>query len=109
MKNSYDITSVESNAAFREKLVEKFVQQNLPPKAHKENKISGISAIDDRYTVFESCAAETPVVGTVEIFFTGTFFNANRRISIPARSRFFVFCTRDEMNHYKVAFSCSLS
>ena len=37
-----DITSVESRAAFRQKFVEKFVQQNLPPKSQKQNKISGM-------------------------------------------------------------------
>jgi hypothetical protein len=109
MKKSPGITSVESKAAFREKLVEKFVKQNLPPKAAKQNKISGMGGFADHYKEIESCAAETPVIGNVEIFLTPKYFSAIRRISIPASSRFFVFCTRDDNNDYKVTWSSSLS
>jgi uncharacterized coiled-coil protein SlyX len=109
MKKSPGITSVESKAAFQEKLVEKFVQQNLPPQATKQDKLSNMGNFADRFKAIESCAAETPVIGNVELFLTPTFFNAVRRMSIPVSSRFFVFCTRDDQQDYKVTWSSSLS
>ena len=109
MKKSPGISSVESKAAFREKMVEKFVQENLPPKTMKQNKLSGMGSFADRYKAIESCAAETPVTGNVELFLSPTIFKAARVIRIPASSRFFVFCTRDDNNDYKVSWSSSLS
>ncbi len=103
------ITSVESKASFRQKLVEKFVQQNLPPKELKQNKISGMGKFAERFKEIEYCAAETPVIGNVEILSITKFFNAIRNISIPVKSRFFVFCTRNDKEEYKVSWSCSLS
>jgi hypothetical protein len=109
MKRPPAITSVESKAAFREKLVEKFVQQNLPPRAIKQNKISGMGGFAFGFKEIESCAAETPVIGTVEIFFFPKYFSTLRSASIPVTSRFFIFCTRDDSNEYKVSWSSSLS
>jgi hypothetical protein len=109
MKKPLGISSVESNAAFQEKLVEKFVQQNLPPKAVHQNKISGMGRFTNRFKEIECCAAETPLIGKVEIFFTTGFFSTMRAISVPVNSRFFVFCARDDKDDYKVAWSSSLS
>jgi hypothetical protein len=109
MKKSPAINSVESKAGFHQKLVEKFVQQNLPPKTMKQNKLSGMGKFADRYKSIESCAAETPVIGNVELFISPTLFKAARVIRVPASSRFFVFCTRDDSNDYKVSWSSSLS
>jgi len=109
MEKLSNITSVESKASFQERMVEKFVQQNLPPKLIKENKISGIGSLAVQYTEIESCAAELPVNGTVEIFFELRNPAGIRGISIPSSSRFIVFCTREENNDYKVTWSCSLS
>jgi len=104
------ISLVESKAGFQQKLLEKFVQDNLPSNMQKENNISGMGEFTELYKEIESCAAETPVNGTVEIFFeTTTERNALRRISVPVMSRFFVYCTRDELDNYKVAWSGSLS
>lgn len=103
------ISLVESKAGFQQKLLEKFVQDNLPSSMQKENNISGMGTFTEQYKEIESCAAETPVNGTVEIFFETTEPNALRRISVPVTSRFFVYCTRDEMDNYKVAWSGSLS
>jgi hypothetical protein len=109
MKQTKGITSVESKAAFHERLLEKFVQDNLPARRRMENNLEGLGDFSLRYKEIESCAAETPVNGTVEIFFETTNPDALRRLSIPAISRFFVFCTRDNMNEYKVTCSSSLS
>lgn len=109
MKKSPAISLVESKAAFQEELVEKFVQQNLPPKAPRENKISGMGNFTNRYKEIECCAAETPVIGNLEIFITTGFFNTISGITVPVSSRFFVFCARDDKNDYKVACSSSLS
>ena len=109
MKKLRDISSVESNAAFRATFVEKFVQEHLPPPVVKENKIAGMGNFSDRYLPIECCAAETPVAGDIEIFFTPTFFNLLPSVSVPVISRFFVFCVRSEKNNYKVACSSSLS
>ena len=103
------ISLVESKAGFQQKLLEKFVQDNLPSHMQKENNISGMGAFTEHNKEIESCAAETPVNGTVEIFFETPEPNALRRISVPVTSRFFVYCTRDEMDNYKVAWSGSLS
>jgi len=103
------ISLVESKAGFQQKLLEKFVQDNLPSHMQKENNISGMGTFTENYKEIESCAAETPVNGTVEIFFETNGPNALRRISVPVMSRFFVYCTRDEMDNYKVAWSGSLS
>jgi uncharacterized coiled-coil protein SlyX len=109
MRKSTGITSVESKAAFQEKLIEKFVQQNLPPKTPKPNQLSGMGNFSNRFKQIESCAAETPVIGTIEVFLTPTLFNAVLRVSIPVTSRFFVFCTRKDNDEYRVACSTSLS
>lgn len=103
------ITSVESKASYRQKLVEKFVQQNLPPKSLKQNKISGMDEFAIRFKEIECCAAETPVIGIVEILLTSKYFNTISSISVPVNSRFLVVCTRDDEDDYKVAWSCSLS
>jgi len=109
MKKSPGITSVQSKVSFRQKLVEKFVQQNLPPKSLKQNKISGMGEFSIRFKEFECCAAETPVIGSVDILLATKYFDAVNSISIPVNSRFLVVCTRDEEDDYKVAWSCSLS
>jgi hypothetical protein len=109
MKKVRDITSVESKATFRETLLEKYVQQNLPPLSPKPCKIAGMNGFADHYKEVEYCAAETPVTGTVEIFYTPGNTDGLRRISAPVVSRFIVFCTRNEDHDYKVSWSCSLS
>ena len=104
------IALVESYAGFHQKLLEKFVQDNLPSNMQKPSNINGMGVFAEQYKEIESCAAETPVNGTVEIFFeTTTERNALRRISVPVMSRFFVFCTRDETDNYKVSWVSSLS
>jgi hypothetical protein len=109
MKKLRDISCVESNAVFRTSLVEKFVQENLPPPVIKKNRITGMGKFGHRYCEIECCAAETPVIGTIEIFFTPDLFDPLPSVSIPAISRFFVFCIRDNQRDYKVACSSSLS
>jgi hypothetical protein len=109
MKKISDIASVESKAAFQERLLEKFVQDNLPSRRKMQNKLVGLGDFSLRYKEIESCAAETPVNGTVEIFFETNDPDALRRLSVPAISRFFVFCTRNEMTDYKITSSSSLS
>ena len=109
MKKISEIAAVESKAAFQEQLLEKFVQHNLPLKVKKINKIDGMRDFSYRYKEIESCAAETPVNGTVEIFFEATYRQIQKRLSVPATSRFFVFFTRDEGSNYKVVCSSSLS
>ena len=104
------ISLVETKAGFQQRLLEKFVQDNLPGNNQRQNNIAGLGAFAEKFKEIESCAAETPVNGTVEIFFeTTTERNALRRISVPVMSRFFVYCTRDELDNYKVAWSGSLS
>ena len=109
MEKLSNITSVESKASFQERMVEKFVQQNLPPKLVKGRKISSIGSLAHQYTEIEACAPELPVNGTVEIFFEMKNQSAIRGISIPTTSRFIVFCTREDNNDYKVTWNCSLS
>jgi hypothetical protein len=109
MKNQSNITSVESKAGFQERLLEQFVQQNLPPKESKQNKLSRMGGFAARYREIEYCAAETPVDGVVEIFYTSHNPGYVRGMSVPVGSRFIVFCARDDQDDYKVAWSCSLS
>ena len=108
MEKLSNITLVESKASFHERMVEKFVQQNLPPKLMK-NHIAGMGSLALKYKEIECCAAELPVNGSVEIFFQLKNPDGIRGISIPASSRFIVFCTREQNNDYKVTWSCSLS
>ena len=108
MEKLSNITSVESRASFHERMVEKFVQQNLPPKLIK-NKAGELGTLALQYNQIECCAAELPVNGTVDIFFELRNPNGIRGISIPATSRFIVFCTREDSNDYKVTWSSSLS
>ena len=103
------ISLVESKAGFQQRLLEKFVQDNLPSNVQRPSNISGMGAFGEQYKEIESCAAETPVNGTVDIFFETTEPNALRRISVPVMSRFFVYCARDERDNYKVTCVCSLS
>ena len=109
MKKTIGIASVESKAAFQEKLLEKFVQDNLPSRRKRKSKIADLGNFSLRYKEVESCAAETPVFGSIEIFFETNNHDGLKRISVPANSRFFVLCTRDEMSDYKVTASRSLS
>lgn len=109
MKKTSGITSVESNAGFPERMLEKFVQDNLPSRITTESKITGMGDFSLRYREIESCAAETPVNGTIEIFFESSDPFALKRLSVTVSTRFFVFCTRDDGENYKVACSCSLS
>lgn len=109
MKKTAAITSVESKAGFPERLLEKFVQDNLPARTIVKYRTSGMGAFNEMYNEIESCAAETPIGGSVEIFFGPGKRNAAQCISVPVNSRFFVFCTREEFNPYRVAWSCSLS
>ena len=109
MKKVSDIASVETKAGFQEQLVEKFVRQNLPPREPQKSKMAGMGNFSERYKDIESCAAELPVNGTVEIFIAANNPDGLRRISVPVTSRFIVFCTREEDRDYKVAWSNSLS
>ena len=109
MKKFSGITSVESKASFRERMVEKFVKNNLPPVAVKENKISGMGRFAGMYKEIEYCAAELPVNGCVDILVSPVNASGIKRISAPVTSRFIVFCTREDDSDYKVSCSCSLS
>ena len=103
------IALVESKAGFQQRSLERFVQDNLPNTFQRPNNISGMGDFAKHYKEIENCAAETPVNGTVEIFFETAGPEAIRRLSIPVMSRFFVYCTRDEADEYKVAWIGSLS
>ena len=109
MKKFSNIKSVETKAGFQEKMVEKFVKTNLPPKACQENKISGMGDFSARYKEIGYCATEIPVNGTLEIFYTLKSTDAIIGVSVPVVSRFIVFCTREDKHDYKVTWSCSLS
>ncbi len=109
MKRFSNITSVETKATLQERMVEKFIQQNLPRKTAPLDKLTGLGSFADSNKEFECCAAELPVNGTVEIFFIVKDAELVRRITHPISSRFIVFCTREQDNDYKCAWSCSLS
>jgi hypothetical protein len=109
MKRFLNITSVETKATLQERMIEKFVQQNLPRKILTRDKLSGMGDFADTNKEIECCAAELPVNGTVEILFVVKNVEVIRRINHPVTSRFIVFCTREQDNDYKVAWSCSLS
>ena len=109
MKKTAEITSVESKAGFPEALLEKFVQENLPAGAWIKNKTKGMGNFTDMYSEIESCAAETPIGGSVEIFVGTRRKTTSHSISVPVNSRFFVYCTRKERDHYRVSWCCSIS
>lgn len=110
MRQSERICSVESKAILRKKHIERFVQENLPPRTSKRSRIGSMKGFSERYTEIECCAAESPVIGTVEIMVdSGELFNTTKCISTPVCSRFFVFCTRDMKDDYRVTCSHSLS
>ena len=109
MKKISEIASVESKAAFQQRLLEKFVQENLPLRLNKGTNIDGMGQFSLRYKEVECCAAETPVNGTIDLFIETNSPDALRRVSVPAASRFFVFCTRDNTSSYQVTTSTSLS
>ncbi|MDP4264884.1 MAG: hypothetical protein Q8941_20315 [Bacteroidota bacterium] len=112
MKKNSGITSVEARTGFREKMIEKYVKKNLPPRAPKESKTYGMGGFAARFREMEFCAAELPVNGSVEIFFTGSDSYRKdpvKRVSHPVTSRFIVFCSREDNLDYKVSWTCSLS
>ena len=109
MKRTTGITSIETKAAFQERLLEKFVQDNLPARRKTGSAIDRLGKFSYIYKEIESCAAETPVNGSVEIFFETTNPDGLKRLSIPVSSRFFVLCTRDESSPYRISSSSSLS
>jgi hypothetical protein len=109
MKRFLNITAVETKATLQERLVEKFVQQNLPPKTVKQEKLIGLGTFATGHKEIEVCAAELPVNGAIEIFFVAKGAEVVRRVNHPVNARFIVFCTREEGNDYKCAWSSSLS
>jgi hypothetical protein len=110
MRQTEKICSVESKAVLRKKHIERFVQENLPPRTSKQSRISSMGGFSERYAEVECCAAESPVIGTVEIMVdSGELFNTIKCISVPVSSRFFVFCTRDMKDDYRVTCCHSLS
>jgi hypothetical protein len=106
MKRSSNIASVETKAGFEERQIELFVKNNLPPKLYPNNKLAGMGSFAVSHNDIECCAAELPVKGIVEFFLNA---GALRRIDHAVTSRFIVFCTRQKMEEYKVAWICSLS
>src|SRR5262245_39324295 len=109
MKKSAGIASIKTKAGFHERLVEKFVQQNLPPREIKPSRTSGMGNFSEKYKDIEYCAAELPVNGRIEIFSVTREPGIIRRFITPVTSRFIVFCVREDERGYKVAWSCSLS
>ena len=109
MKRFLNITSVETKATLQERMIEKFVQENLPRKILTQAKLSGLGSFAESNKEIECCAAELPVNGSVEIFFVTKDVEGVRRLDHPVTSRFIVFCTREHDNDYKCAWSCSLS
>ncbi|TMI70071.1 MAG: hypothetical protein E6H09_17485 [Bacteroidetes bacterium] len=109
MKKSPNIASVETKTGFHERQIETFVKNNLPPKLFLSNKLVGMGNFADTHNDIECCAAELPVNGLVEFFLNVENSGSLRRIGYPVISRFIVFCTREEMEDYKVTWICSLS
>lgn len=109
MKRLSEITAVKSRASFHERMIEDFVQQNLPAKVKHASRLSGMGGFNATYKEIESCAAETPIHGPVEIFYMADSRDEAKCLRVPVNSRFFVFCTRNEITNYRVAWSCSLS
>ena len=109
MKRFSNITAVETKATLQERLVEKFVQQNLPPTNLKHDRLYGMGNFSALHNEIEVCAAELPVNGAVEIFFIVKNAEVVKGINHPVMARFIVFCTREENYDYKCAWSCSLS
>jgi hypothetical protein len=109
MKKSPNIASVETKTGFHERQIETFVKNNLPPKLFPSNRLVGMGNFADTHNDIECCAAELPVNGLVEFFLNVENSGSLRRIGHPVTSRFIVFCTREEMEDYKVTWICSLS
>jgi hypothetical protein len=109
MKKTSNIASVETKTGFHERQIETFVKNNLPPKLFLSNKLVGMGNFADTHNDIECCAAELPVNGLVEFFLNVENSGSLRRIGHPVISRFIVFCTREEMEDYKVTWICSLS
>lgn len=109
MKKSSNIASVETKTGLQERQIELFVKNNLPPKLFPNNKLAGMGNFADTHTDIECCAAELPVNGIVEFFLSVGNSGSLKRMGYPVNSRFIVFCTRQEIEDFKVAWICSLS
>ena len=109
MKRSSNIASVETKTGFQERQIELFVKNNLPPKLFPNNKLAGMGTFAQLHTDIECCAAELPVNGIVEFFLNIENTGSLKRVGHPVTSRFIVFCAREDMEDYKVAWICSLS
>jgi len=109
MKRSPNIASVETKTGFQERQIELFVKNNLPPKLFPNNKLAGMGTFAQLHADIECCAAELPVNGIVEFFLNVENTGSLKRVGHPVTSRFIVFCAREEMEDYKVAWICSLS
>jgi hypothetical protein len=109
MKKSSNIASVETKTGLQESQIELFVKNNLPPKLFPNNKLAGMGNFAQMHTDIECCAAELPVNGIVEFFLSVEDSGSLKRIGYPVTSRFIVFCSRQEVEDYKVAWICSLS
>lgn len=109
MKGIKSINSVKSKAKFHEQVVERYLQNNLPPTSLGKRKTSRLGSFGMSYQEIEFCAAETPVFGSIEIVLHPDYSPIIDKIVIPVNSRFFVSCVRDKNSAYKVAASASLS
>lgn len=109
MKESPEITLVESNVLFEEQLLENFVNSSYVYKSVREQAAIEDNIDSNTYTSLNCCFAQLPGNGTVDILTTTDEEGILLHTSIPSASMFLVICTRNETGHYKVTWSCSMS
>ena len=109
MKRPAIIRSIKSKTAYPRQLPES-MSQSLRLRQHRivgsqVNKESFSRA----FVNIDWCTAPVPVDGKLEILFSEQRSEVIQKVSLPVQSSFFVTCTKEGDDYYKVCWSCSLS
>ena len=110
MKKSLLITTVESKVPLPVTELENHINKmHHPDKCGSRNAKVDENLFLNDYVNIDWCSEHLPVEGTVEISFSTDQKDHYKCISIPVVTGFWIVCTKEREENYKVTWSCSLS
>lgn len=110
MKKSPVVTTVESKVPLLATALENHINESHhPDKGGNRNvKINEDFFLHDFINI-KWCSEHLPAEGTVEISFSTDDKDHYKCVSIPVATSFWIVCTKQREENYKVTWSCSLS
>lgn len=110
MKKSPVITTVESKVSLLTTALEDHVNKlHHPDKCGKKNANITKNFFLRDFANINWCSEELPLDGTVEISFSTNRKAQYKCISIPVVTGFWIVCTQERDENYRVTWSSSLS